>query len=98
MTETIPHVPKYAADDLIYAVFFGRFDYLATDLIATAAVSVSPSGMTATVLSVSSDGLTANVEISGGTAGVTYTLTVTPTRVSGKTGPAKAFYFDIVSP
>ncbi len=98
MIETIPHVPKYASDDLVYQIFFGRFDYLTSDKIASASTSVSPSGMTASVISVNSDGLTVNVEISGGTAGVTYTFTITPTRVSGKTGPCKAYYFDIVSP
>jgi hypothetical protein len=78
------YLPRSAAWSRVYEFDFSDFAELeAGETISSPSVSVDPSGPTIGTPSVSGDSVL--VRISGGTAGVTYTVTCTVTLSSGGT-------------
>ncbi len=78
---------KAVATDLPYTFqYYGWSIFDATPIIS-ATVASTPSGLTLGSPAVSADGKAVSVRISGGTAGVTYTVTVTPQTSEGYKDP-----------
>jgi hypothetical protein len=74
---------KSANGDLPYTFYYDRWSLFEETPIVSASISSTPSGLTISTPAVSDDGKAVSVRISGGTAGISYTITLTPETSEG---------------
>lgn len=88
---------KRASDDLTYEWDFTSWPLVASDAIASAVITSTPSGLTIGSAAINSAGTKVQATITGGVAGLTYTVTCTATTTAGRDIVGDG-YLEVVAP